>query len=282
MTQNLASKFSPKVDERFALASLTDSAVNQDYEWTGVATLKTYSVNTTALSNYTRSGVNRFGTPNDQDDTVQELTVSQDKGFTFTVDKGNDIEQVGAKNAGRSLRREIDEVVIPTVDIYRLAKMCAGAGTVKGGVTISAQNAYSALLDGATALTDAKVPMTGRVAFVNPTMYKFLKLDQSFIKAGDLAQSMLITGQVGAVDGMAIVLVPSSYLPAGVNFVITHKVATVSPKKLEEYRTHIDPPGISGVLVEGRIIYDAFVLKNKKKAIYVCQTGTTGQTGLSG
>ena len=49
---------------------------------------------------------------------------------------------------------------------------------------------------------------------------------------------------------------------------ISHKSATVAPKKLEEYRTHQDPPGISGELVEGRICYDAFVLDNKAKAIY--------------
>lgn len=49
---------------------------------------------------------------------------------------------------------------------------------------------------------------------------------------------------------------------------ITHPVATVAPTKLEEYKIHQDPPGISGELVEGRIVYDAFVLDNKKMAIY--------------
>ena len=38
--------------------------------------------------------------------------------------------------------------------------------------------------------------------------------------------------------------------------------------KLESYRTHENPPGISGDLVEGRIVYDAFVLENKASAIY--------------
>ena len=38
--------------------------------------------------------------------------------------------------------------------------------------------------------------------------------------------------------------------------------------KLEDYKVHTDPPGISGSLVEGRIVYDAFVLDNKAKAIY--------------
>ena len=47
-----------------------------------------------------------------------------------------------------------------------------------------------------------------------------------------------------------------------------HPVATVAPTKLEDFKCHIDPPGISGSLVEGRICYDAFVLENKAKAIY--------------
>lgn len=46
-------------------------------------------------------------------------------------------------------------------------------------------------------------------------------------------------------------------------------MATVSPVKLAEYKTHDNPPGISGWLCEGRIYYDAFVLNNKKKAIII-------------
>ena len=34
------------------------------------------------------------------------------------------------------------------------------------------------------------------------------------------------------------------------------------------YRIHDDPPGISGWLVEGRTIYDAFVLNEKRYAVY--------------
>ena len=37
---------------------------------------------------------------------------------------------------------------------------------------------------------------------------------------------------------------------------------------LAEYKIHTDAPGISGSLVEGRVYYDAFVLDNKKDAIY--------------
>lgn len=70
------------------------------------------------------------------------------------------------------------------------------------------------------------------------------------------------------VDGMDVIKMPSKRMPEKARFMITHPVATVAPTKLEEYKIHQDPPGISGELVEGRIVYDAFVLDNKKMAIY--------------
>ena len=83
---------------------------------------------------------------------------------------------------------------------------------------------------------------------------------------------MLIKGQVGSIDGIPIVVVPSSYLPAGVNFIILNKSAITAPVKLAEYKIHDNPPGINGWLIEGRVYYDAFVLKSKKTAIYVHKT----------
>ena len=71
------------------------------------------------------------------------------------------------------------------------------------------------------------------------------------------------------IDGLPVVLTPTSRLPQNVEFIIAHPVATTSPVKLEDYKIHDNPPGINGKLVEGRIRYDAFVLDNKKKAIYV-------------
>jgi len=61
MAVNLASKYSDKIDERFKLKSLTESAVHQDYDWDGVNTVNVYSVSTYALGNYTRTGTSRYG-----------------------------------------------------------------------------------------------------------------------------------------------------------------------------------------------------------------------------
>ena len=67
---------------------------------------------------------------------------------------------------------------------------------------------------------------------------------------------------------MNVQKIPANRLPKNFGFMVAHPCATVAPVKLEDYKVHTDPPGISGSLVEGRIVYDAFVLDNKAKAIY--------------
>lgn len=272
MAIEYAAKYSGKVDERFTVASLTNQAVNNDYDFVDVNVVKVYSVPTVELGDYELTGTSRYGTPEDLGNSVQTLTLSQDKAFTFVIDRKAEDDTAGVMQAGRALRRQVDEVIIPTVDKYRLAQMADKAGNTSTAVAITKANAYDALLSGTNALLDAGVPATGRIAYVSPAYYKALKQDSSFIQASDVAQNLLITGSVGMVDGVNIIPVPSSYMPENTAFILTHKIATVSPVKLESYKIHDNPPGINGKLVEGRIRFDAFVLKNKEKAIYVHKT----------
>ena len=268
MTANLALKYSSKVDERFKLGSLTNSIINFDYDWTGVDTVKIYSIETSELSDYVKSGTQRYGTPDELSDSVQSLTLTQDKAFTFTIDKTYELGQEGVKSAGAALRRQLDEVVIPEIDIYRISKLIEGAKTTTTAATTKS-NAYEQFLSAMETLSDNKVPIVGRIALVTPSFYKFLKLDETFIKNSDLGQQIVLNGQVGKIDGVPVIVAPTSYFTENVNFVVTHPSALCAPVKLNEYKIHTNPPGVSGSLVEGRIIHDAFVLSNKAAAIYV-------------
>jgi hypothetical protein len=271
MAINLASKYSNKVDERFTLRSLTDGiGLNTDYEWSGVKTVTVYGIDNATMNNYTRTGTARYGTPTELGDTKQDLTLSKDRSFTNTIDKGNNTEQMMVKNAGRFLARQTNEVIIPEIDAYRLAVWSAAAIANSHTATeaSSATNAYAEFLTAQAALDEDKIPVIGRICFVTPAYHNFLKQDDSFVKGSDIGQKMLINGQVGEVDGVKIIKAPSSYFPANHSFILMHPKCSVSPKKLEDYKIHQDPPGISGHLIEGRLIYDCFVLDQKKNAIY--------------
>lgn len=276
MAINYAEKYSNVVDERFREDAVTTSAVNNDFDWVGVNTVNVYSIPTVALGDYTPSGDNRYGTPSELQDTVQTMTLTQDKAFTFTIDRSNYDDTMMTKEAGKALRRQIDEQVIPTVDKYRINKMIEGAGTHATGVTPTKTNAYELFLKGTEVLGNNSTSKTGRIAYVSYKFYNFLKQDPAFVKQGDLAQNIVINGVVGYVDGVAIIPLPDSYFTNNVYFVLTHASATVAPIKLQDYKIHDNPPGINGWLIEGRIRHDAFVLNNKKMAIYT--QGTTDYT----
>ena len=271
MAINYADKYSAKIDERFNTVALTAPAINNDYDFTGVQTVKVYSIPTADMNDYTSTGANRYGTPAELEDSVQELTLTKDRSFTFTIDKSNYQDTGMLKEAGAALQRQIDEVIIPELDIYRLAQIAAGAKN-SATAAVTKANAYSAFLDGTEKLTDEKAPLGNRIAYVAASYFKLLKQDESFIKASDLAQDMLVKGQVGMVDGIPIIVVPASYMPAKTAFIITNPIACCAPVKLADYKIHDNPPGINGWLVEGRVRYDAFVLENKKGAIYVHKT----------
>lgn len=279
ITINLASKYSKKVDERFSLLSVTENTgLNKDYDWNGVKTVTVYNIDTVAMGDYTRSGTSRYGMPTELGDTKTDYSLSKDRAFTFTIDRGNYTEQLMVKEAGKALARQIKEVVVPEIDIYRLNAWAIAAETngKSATATVDATNAYEKFLAAQESLDEAKVPQTGRICYVTPKFYNLLKQDDTFIKASDMAQKMLINGQVGEVDGVKIIKIPSSYFPDNTAFLLIWPRCSVSPKKLEDYKTHNNPPGINGWLIEGRIIYDCFVLEAKKDAIFVHKTASGG------
>ena len=268
MATDFAVKYAAQVDERFTLASLTECAVNQEYDFVGVKTVRVYHVATADMNDYASAGLSRYGTPVELQASVQELTVERDRSFTFTIDKRGALDTMGALAAGRALARQIDEKVIPEVDRYRLGVMAASAGKTETGA-LTDSTAYPAFLDATLYLAEKNVPPEQRVAFVSPAFYKAIKLDAGFVRSGDIAQELLVRGQVGMIDGVSVVLTPASYLPDGVQFLVTHPSVTVGAQKLAEYKVHDNPPGLNGWLVEGRVCYDAFVLGSRADGIYV-------------
>ena len=268
--KNLATKYSNKVDERFTKQSQAMMALNNDYEFTGVETVKVYSIPVVPLKDYSRSGSNRYGTPDDLQRNVQTMTVKKDRAFTFIIDKGDKLQSQMVMDSGKALSRQTNEVMIPEFDAYCF-KTLADAATDAGNSDSTAptkSNAYELFLKGMESLGDNNVPDQGRVAFCSYAFANLLKQDSAFMKYGNTSQEMLIKGVIGEVDGAKIVKVPSSRLPAGCAFILCHQLAATAPKQLEEFKTHDNPPGISGWLCEGRFIYDCFVLDEKVGGIY--------------
>lgn len=272
MAINLVTKFQPYVDEAFTAGSKASMLTNKDFDWSGAHTIKIHKVNTVPMSDYDRAGTgenaSRYGALGKVENTIEEMTLTKDRSFTFVIDTLDNDETDGVLSAAAALGRQQREVIIPEVDTYVYSVMTANVGTKVTSVTLTSNNLYDEIIQATETMDNNDVPDTGRILTVTPATYRLLKKCPDLDIDCDITADQKAKGVVGMIDGMDVVKLPAKRLPAKFGFMIAHPVATVAPTKLEEYRTHDNPPGISGKLVEGRIVYDAFVLDNKKMAIY--------------
>ena len=273
MAMNLATKFLPYVDEKFSTESKKSLLTNQDFDWTGAHTIRVYKVSTSQMNDYKRNtpeGMtgSRYGAVKDLDATTEEFTLKKDRSFTFVIDKLDSDETVRNVQAASALERQVREIVIPEVDSYTYGVMCSNAGQKAEPKTLTKTNIYTEIITGNNALDNAEVPEIGRIIVVTPDVYVLMKQCKDITMETDIGNDLRLKGVISNLDGAMVIKVPANRLPKNFGFMIAHACATVAPTKLEDYKIHEDPPGISGSLVEGRIAYDAFVLENKTKAIY--------------
>lgn len=269
MAVNLFTLHSDLTLNAFRRESLIAGKLCSDYEFTGAKTVKILTPVTVPMNNYRRSGTNRYGSPTEMQDIVQEMTMTQDRSFALTIDKGNDADQGYAKNAGKMLMLQIAERAVPEFDKYVFNKLANKAGFIVANSTpLSRSNICDRISEAGAMLDDMEVPAYDRMLFVSTQGYKMLKHSDEFMAVQELGKEALAKGVVGSYDNMQVIKVPVTRWPANVNFMIVHKNAATAPVKLSETKLHKDPPGISGHLLEGREYYDCFVFGPRAYGVY--------------
>lgn len=269
MAVNLSTKSSNKLIQQACIEhSLLHGALREDIDFVGVKTVKVVTAVTQDMNDYQRTGTNRYGTPAEVQDTVQELTLTQDKSFALTVDKGNLKDQGNLKKANKILRLQTNEKAIPLYDKYSLGVLAANAVQSEDAAAPTKSNIATRIMTGSEKLDDAEIPQEGRTLFISAKAYKWLKLSDEFIAIDKLGEKSVGKGHVGEFDGMPVRKVPKTRMPEGYNFIIVHKESATAPLKIHDTKIHQDPPGISGNLIEGRYYYDCFVLEARKDGVY--------------
>lgn len=269
----LAKKYLPYVDEVFAQESKKSILTNNDFSFDGAQSVKLYKVNTADMTDYGRNGAkggnwSRYGEVKDLDATTETATLSKDRSFTFVIDKMDNNQTGGSLAGATALARQIREKVVPEVDTYTYNTMCVGAGIKPDAIELTANNIYDEIIKASAALDDAEIPEEDRVLTVTPAVHRLMKKNKEIILDTETGQDMRKKGVVANLDGATVIKIAASRLPKGFGFMLSHKSACCAPTQLEDYNTHENPPGISGTLVEGRIVYDAYVFENKAKGIY--------------
>lgn len=276
MAINLATKFEAKTSELLKARAKTTSIVNDDWSWDGVNAIKVYTLTDPTMGNYAPSGANRYGSPDEVQDTLQTFTLSRDRAWTNTIDMSNYQDTMEVRKPAKFLAQATKNVLVPEVDTYRLATLATAGALTNGGnygtitarnnivaaAATTAANAYANYLLINANITDNEAPEEGRVAVMTAAYYNLLK-QGGFVLDSDMGQKKLNTGDLGTVDGVAVVVCPSSRMPSNTDLIITHPSNMTAPEKLKDYTVHKNPPGVNGYLIEYRIRYDAFFDLNK-------------------
>jgi hypothetical protein len=211
-------------------------------------------------------------------DTVQNWALVRDRSWTAIIDKKNFQDQMMVKKPGKYLAQATKNVLVPEMDAYVLSTIATAANTAGRDTTAasalavatgvvsgasSSANGYNNLIALNAYVTDTEAPEDGRILGCTAIFYNYLK-QGNFVIASEIGMKSRQSGSLGTVDDCDVVVIPSSRMPANVDFFITHPMATVSPEKLVDYTLHHNAPGYSGDLLEYRHRYDAFVDINRE------------------
>ena len=282
---NLADKYEKKLDERYQHRSFTDKWCGSAYNWEGVNSIKVWTINAGELHDYTASGANRFGTPAEVEDELNVYTLLKKRSFTNTIDITNTQDQMFIKRANSFLKQMWDERYVPEIDKYRLKVWANGAGLGKVNSTaLTKATVVEAVLTALADMDDAAVPSENRVILMASDVAIQTRLASELANNQNWTDKAIVKGKIAELGGVPVVAIPSSYLPSGVEFMVKYKNATADPQKLKMLRSNDNAPGIAGVLMEGLVRYDSFVLAQKADGIYVysksgvCATPTASIT----
>lgn len=271
MSETYNIKYSKDMHRGYIETSLIASHLTNEYNFTGAKTVKVAAPVTVPMNDYTRTGANRYGEPTELKDYAQEMTLSQDKSFALTIDKGNSQDKNDTESfAKKMLMLQIAHRAIPEFDKYVFNKIAHKAGVIVGSdEAITKSNVVDRISEGTVYMDDAEIAQNDRTLFVNAAVYKMLKFSDEFITVDRLANVSLTKGVVGRFDNMQVVKVPKGRWPQGVNFIIVQKACAAAPTTIHDAKVHKDPPGISGNLLEGRNYYDCFVIASRADGVYV-------------
>ena len=268
MAQNLAIKYAKQFAAAFAPNSFLEGRYSTKWSFEGVREIAVQSPVTVPMSAYTRGGANRYGEPTEMDTALQKMMLTKDEGFTKTLDRGNYTDSQMAISAANWLNEQVKQVVRPTTEKYALNKWAHEAGSA---LTIASAPTKStitdAMMDLDVALDNGNVSDEARYLYIPTSMHKLISLSSEFLSLEKLGEKAVGRGHIGQIGMMKVIKVPDAYLPENCYGLVAHKDAVILARKLSEIHRHIDPPGISGWLMEGRCYYDAFVLGAKANGV---------------
>ena len=286
----LAAQYLPLLDEIYKAESKTavlDTAQDRVRWDQATGSFYLFETDMVGLGDYSRNGGFVRG---DVTASWRQYTPQYDRGRQFVVDRLDN--QQSLDMAFGTLGAEfIRTKVVPEIDACRFRDYSKNASdSMKTAETIDTGAKAVAAIDlGTEKLDDAEVPYEGRILFLNPTMYRFLKagitrytmngengIDYNVEMYNDMR---VITVPSGRFNNAITLAQPSAHDGEGgytctgdtINFLIIHPTAVMQSTVL--YNPRIFSPEVfqeaSGWAYDFRLAHGSWVKHQKANGIYV-------------
>lgn len=134
--------------------------------------------------------------------TQQDLVIDQEKRFAFQL---NDVDKVQANtNLLSTYTRRAAQSMADVTDVAIASEYTNATTTVSWDAATNPNDAYKQVTEVSAALSGYNVPQAGRWGVVTPTVHKFFRQSTDFVRATDLGDNIMRSGQVGMIDGISI------------------------------------------------------------------------------
>ncbi|MFP4647281.1 MAG: hypothetical protein ACLFN4_06645 [Candidatus Acetothermia bacterium] len=283
-TISLAEQFVPLLDEKYKVESKTAMLDTPDQLVREARTADTVYLPSIVLDGLADYDRNAGFSDGDVDISWESHKFTQDRGRQFLIDRMDDqetIEVTLASTTGQFQRNH----VVPEIDAYRFAEMHDAAETTVDEA-VDETDILEKIDTGHEEMDNAEVPEQGRIIYMNPTAWRYLKQSDALERNFDVqvGEDEIERGIMG-LDGYPIVKVPQGrfytevtiesdggFDTAGepINFMIVHEEA-VNPIAKHQQPRIFDPETnqqADAWLFDYRVYHDIFVPKNKTDGVY--------------
>ena len=263
----LATKYAPVFDRLYTVGDITRDLESANVKFENSKTVKVYKAGTPSVGTYNRT--TGYGNTEYAAGSWETWTLANDMKIDFFVDSMDNDETLD-----QAFVAEIENAIIAMqedVATKRFAKIVGTAGIGKKEGAITDANVVEEIDAAEVALDEGKTPRAGRILYITPQAYAYLKTT-SVTRFATMTDANLNRDFV-TYDGAKVVVVPSTLL--GANFILLHPTALEATMKHNpiEIFAPSENQAADGFRFRTRYYHDLFVYDNKVKGIYASVNG---------
>lgn len=256
-----------------------------DYRWTNARTIEIPTVQVTGRTDFTRGVVTpataRHG------NTWTALTIRNDRYWSDLIHPRDVNETNHVLTIGNITRVYNEEQKFPEMDKYLISTLFSDWTTAGGksiDVALTTDNVLTKFDEMMENMTEANVPMAGRILYITPKVDTLLKNAASIYRNIDISTAPAgIQRALSYIDTVNIEVVPSDHMKTVYDFSVGAVIGSTA-KQIQMFMVHpsavitpvhyefaqLDAPSATS---NGHYVYfeesmeDVFILPNKQKAL---------------